>query len=385
MTAIAYMDCPSGASGDMIMGAFLDLGLPLETLRERLALLGLRGYSLEAPIVKKQGLAARSFQVLVEKQDHHRHWSDIRRMIEESGLADGEKRLSLAVFERLARAEARMHGVEPDRVHFHEVGAVDSIVDIVGAAAAWEYFSLTSLVVSPLPLGQGFIDTAHGRLPLPAPATLALLDGVPTYGSGLGFELVTPTGAALLTTLADSFGPRPAMTVKATGHGAGMRDLPDRPNILRLTLGETEAAQGRERLIVSETNLDDMNPEVLPFVMERLFKAGALDVWLTPVQMKKGRPGVVLSYLSRVEEVDRLSEVVFSETGTLGLRSHAVDRRSLSRSFRTLDTPFGPVQVKVVQRGDGEELIPEHEECRRIATETGLPLRKIYEKIQKIV
>jgi hypothetical protein len=379
MTKLVYADCPAGASGDMFLAACLDLGLPLDHLRTELARLHLAGYRLETFVEKKQHLAARRFVVHVEPQKEHRRFADIKELIDQSGLSPAVKEIGLAVFTRLAEAEARVHGTSPDDVHFHEVGAVDSIVDILGAAAAWEWLERPSLFVSPLPLGSGFVDTAHGRLPLPAPATLALLNGVPTYGGGVDRELVTPTGAALLTTLADGFGPRPAMTVEAAGLGAGGRDLPDRPNILRLTLGREEAPVQEERLTVGEANIDDMNPEFYPHVIQRLLGAGALDAWLTPIQMKKGRPAVTLHFLCRPADLDVLARLVLNETTTLGLRTRDVARRCLPREVKTVETPYGPAQVKVVARPNGRtEFIPEYEACRRIAEQHNLPLKTAY-------
>lgn len=384
MTVIAYADCPAGAAGDMILAAFLDLGLPLEHLKNELAKLDLTGYELETRIETRQSLAGRCFKVIVTPQDRHRHFTGIQSLILGSGLSQAVKDKALAVFKTLAKAEGRMHNVRPDLVHFHEVGAVDSIVDVVGAAVAWEYFGLERLYVSPLPLGSGWIKTAHGRLPLPAPATLALLENVPTYGADIKAELVTPTGAAVLTALAHGFGPWPAMTITKVGHGAGSRELPDRPNILRLVLGRAETETALDNLVVAQTNLDDMNPEILPYLMDRLLQAGALDVWLTSIQMKKGRPGVQLSLLARPGLVNTLVDIVLAESTTLGVRAYPVQRRALARRAETIQTPWGRVQVKAVQRGDKTELIPEYEACRRLAEKTGRPLQEVYDEIKAL-
>jgi len=384
MTIAGYADCPSGASGDMILAAFLDLGLPLGHLQEELAKLSLSGYDLDTRLEKRQGLAGRRLVVTVQAQDRHRHWSDIRDLINQSTLSPLVKDKALAVFARLAQAEGRVHGLDPEVVHFHEVGAVDSIVDIVGAAVAWEYFGLERLYVSPLPLGTGWVETAHGRLPLPSPATLVLLENAPVYGTGLQNELVTPTGAAILTALGSGFGPWPAMTVTKTGQGTGSRELPDRPNILRLALGRMTTETARDHLIVGETNLDDMNPEVLPYLMDRLLEAEALDVWLTPIQMKKGRPGVQLAFLARPGRVQALMEIVLAETTTLGVRTYPVQRQALAREVRTVASPWGEVSVKVVKRAAETEIIPEYEACRRVARESGRPLREIYNQIKAL-
>ena len=383
MTGIAYFDCPAGASGDMILAAFLNLGLPLDHLQSELSKLAVDHYHLETAPTEKHHLAATQFMVHVDHQHHHRTLADIRNMIQQSTLSEAVQQKAVAVFEKLGAVEGRIHGVPADKVHFHEVGAVDSIVDIVGACIAWEYFGLNQVWCSPLPLGSGFIKAAHGRLPLPAPATLALLEGVPTYGSGVETELVTPTGAAVLTTLAGNFGPRPAMTVVKTGYGAGSRDLPDRPNIIRLTLGETQAGLKIETLMIGETNIDDMNPEIYPYVLQKLFDAGAMDAWLTPIQMKKGRPAVTLSFLCPPDVCDDLTKIVLTETTTLGVRTQEIRRGCLPRTLDTIDTEFGPVSVKVVEKNGRIEKIPEFESCRQIAENTGRPLRDIFLAVWK--
>jgi uncharacterized protein (TIGR00299 family) protein len=368
----------------MVLGALVDLGLPVDHLRSELGRLGLTGWCIEVQRVQKHHLDAAWVQVLVEPQHHHRHWADIRRIIESSGLPDVVKRTALAVFERLARAEARVHGIDPEQVHFHEVGAVDAIIDVVGAAIGLHYFGLNQVYSSPLPLGHGHVMAAHGRLPLPAPATLALLEGVPTYGVDLDVELVTPTGAAILTAVSAGFGPRPAMTIHKTGYGAGARNLSHGPNLVRLTLGQAEADSLDQRLLVLETNVDDMNPEVWPYLMDRLLAADALDVWLTPIHMKKGRPGVMLSVLTVPERRDALGALILSESSSIGWRSYPVDRKMLQRTIRTVATPWGDAQVKEVVRPDRTEVVPEYESCRRLARETGLPLREVYDRLTRL-
>ncbi|MBW2061823.1 MAG: nickel pincer cofactor biosynthesis protein LarC [Deltaproteobacteria bacterium] len=384
MTTIAFADCLAGVSGDMFLAACLDLGLPLNTLKQELAKIALSDYQLEAWTELKQGLSAHRFQVRLEAKRHHRPYKEIKALVSESGLSDRVKSSALAVFERLARVEGRIHGIEPAEVNFHEVGSVDSIVDVVGACIGLEYHDISRLYASTLPLGSGWVQTAHGRLPLPAPATLALLEGVPAYGTGIEAELVTPTGAAILVSRVAEFGPMPAMTITRTGYGAGARDLPDRPNLMRLVLGEAAEDIPRERLIVGETNLDDMNPEILPYIMDRLFEAGALDVWLTSIQMKKGRPGVKLSLLARPGDIQNLLGIVLTESSTLGVRTFPVERPALAREIQTLTTPWGEVAVKSVTRGDRIELIPEYEACQRIARETGLPLKEVYDRVKAL-
>ncbi len=384
-TAIAYADCPAGISGDMFLAACLDLGLPLEVLEQELAKIDLAGYRLEARTELKQGLSAHRFQVHLEPGRHrHRTHKDIQSIISEGDLSTRVKSGALAVFKRLAEAEGRIHGLDPGEVRFHEVGAVDSIIDVVGACVGMEYHGISTLYASSLPLGSGWVQSGHGRLPLPAPATLALLKGVPTYGTELKAELVTPTGAAILVHYAAGFGPMPAMTISGVGYGAGARDLPDRPNIMRLVLGRATEKATREKLVVAETNLDDMNPEILPYIIDRLFETGALDVWLTSIQMKKGRPAVKLSLLARPGNINGLIEIILAESSTLGVRTYEVERAALVRETRSIATEWGKVAVKSVIRQGRVELIPEYEVCRRIAEKTGLPLKEVYDRLKAL-
>ena len=377
----AYFDCPAGASGDMIMASFLDAGLPLDLLREKLSSLDLPGWEIETFTEMKQAVSARRFNVKIEPQHHHRRMSDIRRLINESDLADRVKERALLVFERLARAEGRVHGHDPEDVHFHEVGAVDSIIDIVGAAIAFDYYNLGGVYVSPLPLGSGWVKTAHGQLPLPAPAALILLEGAPVRGTDLESELVTPTGAAVLTAFAAGFGPWPDMTIEKIGVGSGARNLPDRPNIMRLALGRINMAG--DAVVEAEANIDDMNPEIFPYAAQLLLKAGALDVWLTPIYMKKGRPGIKLSFLARGADLEKLSAIVLKETSTIGVRHHQVSRRTLSRETETVETPWGPASVKVIHRSGRREIAPEFEVCRELAEKHGLALLEVYRVISE--
>jgi uncharacterized protein (TIGR00299 family) protein len=385
---ILYFDCFAGISGDMTVGALLDLGVPLETLRSELAKLPLpvSAYRLEAARTSRHGIGATQFTVHVGEHQPHRHYGDIAGMIAQSTLADGVKEKAQQVFFRLAEAEARVHGVEIDHVHFHEVGGIDSIVDIVGAAVCLEYLGVREIHVSPLPLGSGYVDTAHGRLPVPAPATAELLKGVPVHGDiGLG-ERVTPTGAAIVAALADGFGGAPAMTVEGIGSGAGSKDFDDLPNILRLVMGETSATLDRDEIQVVETHIDDMNPEILGFLMERLFAAGALDVAFSPLQMKKNRPAVKLTVLSSPHRLDELARLVLTESTAAGVRYYPARRLKLERAVEERDTSFGRVRVKTFRSG-GEllRMAPEFEECRRIAEEKKLPLREVYAIIEREV
>lgn len=377
---IVYFDCFAGASGDMILAALLDAGAPLEAVREELSKLPMGGYELVTERVIKKGIAALNLTVQVEEHNQpHRHFSDIEKMIRESGLSPRVKEISLAVFTRLAEAEGKIHGRPPEKVHFHEVGAVDSIVDIVGIAAALCALGEPALYSSPLHTGSGFVRCAHGLLPVPAPATAELVKGLPVYSQGVEAELLTPTGAAVLATLA-KFGPLPAMTVGQTGYGAGKKDLPF-ANVLRVILGQenTPAGLAGETVAVLEAGIDDMNPEFYGYIMERLFAAGALDVSLTPLQMKKNRPGVHLTVLVLPAKEAAVLEILLTETTTLGVRRSTAEKIMLRRRQVTVKTPYGPAHVKLAE-SDGRETnaAPEYEDCVALAKASGLPLKEIY-------
>ncbi len=383
---IAYFDCFSGASGDMILAACLDAGaqagLSVEVLRDRLAGLGVSGYRLEAARVRKQGFAAT--QVTVELDPDaprpHRHLRHIREIIDRSSLSDRVRRQAAAVFTRLAEAEARVHGTEPEKVHFHEVGAVDAIVDIVGACIAMEQLGIEQVYCSPIPVGSGTVRCDHGLMPVPAPATAELLRGVPLAACDEPGELTTPTGAAVLTALAAGFGPMPAMVLEYTGVGAGRRDGQTRANILRLLVGQTgqEAAEEADEILVLEANLDDVTGEVIGHVYDRLFAAGALDVFTSPIYMKKNRPGTLLTVLAPPDRRDDIEAVLFAETTTFGVRSRPAGRRKLARSIETVQTALGPVRIKVGRRG-GQPVsaAPEFEDCRAAAERSGRALREV--------
>ena len=383
---ILYCDCRAGIAGDMTVAALLELGVPLEFLREELARLSLprSGYSIETERVKRQGIMATRFHVRVEEHQPHRHYTDISGMIEESSLAPGIKERAQRVFYRLAEAEAKVHGVEIGHVHFHEVGGVDSIVDIVGTAICLDYLGVTELHVSPLPLGSGWVETAHGRLPVPAPATAELLKGMPVNGDIGSGERVTPTGAAVLAALATGFGASPAMRVLGVGCGAGSRDFDDVPNILRLVLGEKDGTLPHDDVVVAETHIDDMNPEILGFLMERLLEAGALDVAFAPLQMKKNRPGIRLTIISSPAHLDELARMVLTETTAAGIRYYPARRLKLDRVIEERETSLGRVRVKVFRDGAGLlRVAPEYEECRRLALEKGLPLQEVYRIVER--
>lgn len=386
MSTVLYLDLFSGASGDMLLGTLVDLGLPLDDLRAELGKVELAGYELAAERQVRHGLTGTRLHVrdLAQAQPA-RHLSDVRRLIRESALSTAVQARSLAVFERLGRVEAGIHGVALEEVHFHEIGAVDSLVDIVGFAAGLERLGVTQVYASTVPLGSGTIETAHGRLPVPAPATLALLAevGAPTCPHPAQTEIVTPTAAALLAEFA-TFA-YPPMRVQSVGYGFGQKEFPW-ANAVRAWMGETvEASPERDQVVLLACNLDDVTGEELGYAIEQLFAAGALDVWCTPVQMKKGRPGIVLSVLAPPAQVEALAGVVLRETPTLGVRLSTVERIKAVRRVREVETPWGPVRVKEKWlEGECFEVSPEYEDCARIAREQGLPLRHVVEAVRAL-
>jgi len=425
---IAYFDCFSGASGDMILGALVDAGLSLEHLTGELAKLNLSHYHIAAKKVVKQGLGGTQMLIDLERdrhfevghhheegfhnhhhnhhhgrhQDHHhdhhshrghecqrpprhehRNFHDIKNLIEASPLDEAVKHQSLQIFTRLAEAEAQVHRTSIEQIHFHEVGALDSIIDVVGAAIGFQALGIEKIYCSPLEVGSGTVVCAHGTLPVPAPATLELIKGKPVYSSGVQGELLTPTGAAILTTLAAAFGAMPAMTVEASGYGAGTLDTHG-PNLLRVSIGEAaETAQGFqvERAAVIETNIDDMNPQLYDYLIQKMLDMGALDVFLAPIQMKKNRPGTLVSVICQVEAVEKFAEFLLQETTTIGLRWRVDHRLKADRSMRTVETRYGPVRFKVAHLGDQTvNISPEYEDCKRLALEKSLALRDVMEE-----
>lgn len=381
MAKIAYFDCFSGISGDMILGALVDLGVPMEVLREGLGKLPLKGYSIGARREMRGCISGTRVTVEVGPHHHHRHLEDIRSLVESSGLSDPVKEKSIAVFDRLARAESSVHQVPVSEVHFHEVGAVDAIVDIVGSLVALESLAIDRITSSPVPTGRGFVRTDHGLLPVPAPATVLLLTGVPVYDNGVERELVTPTGAALLASVAESFGAVPGMVLRGTGYGVGSHPASDPPNLLRVLVGDSETPLIARRLLMVETHIDDMNAEIYDFVMEELFRVGVLDVSLVPVQMKKNRPAVLLRVLVEPALKQPALGVLFRETTTLGVRIHDVERLELPREHWTVETLYGPCRVKWAEDLDGNvRVTPEYEDCKRLARDNRVPIRKVYEE-----
>jgi uncharacterized protein (TIGR00299 family) protein len=377
---VLYFDCFAGISGDMTVGALLDLGLEYEILQSEIAKLGLGGYRLCVSNVKRAGFAATKFDVEVdEAKQPARTFVEIRSLIEQSALSDGVKARSLQVFEKLAVAEARVHGSSIDHVHFHEVGAVDSIIDIVGAAIGFELLGIEKYIASPLRVGFGLVKAAHGVMPIPAPGTAELLRGIPAYAGDSEGEFVTPTGAAIIAALCETFGTMPLMQIEKLGYGAGSRDPKGFPNVLRLTLGEVQEAIGEaEKIIVIETNIDDMNPQAYGFVMERAFQLGALDVFITSVQMKKDRPGAMLTVLCQVKDFEALTNLLLSETTTLGVRYYEARRRTLERTFEIVETAYGEVRMKIARdQNRALHVQPEYEDCARLANEKGVALIEV--------
>jgi len=381
---IAYLDCASGISGDMMLGALVDAGVDLEALNQAVGSLGLPNVRLVASEVRKNGFRATQVQVQYQPEHAHRHLHHILRMIDGSQLNQRQKELACRLFQRLAEAEAKVHGTSVEKVHFHEVGAADSIADIVGAAVGWDLLGAQQLVVSPVPTGGGKIRIAHGECSVPAPATAELLKGVPLAESPLQVELTTPTGAVLVSTLADRFGPLPAMNIERIGCGAGQRDLEHQPNLLRLLIGECTSPSSAEQVWVLETNLDDVSGEWVGYCVARLWECGVLDVYTTPIQMKKNRPAIVLSVLCAADRVQTVEEILFAETGTLGVRRWPVLRQTLRRQPHQVVTRWGTVQGKVAWLPSGEvRFSPEYEACRQLAAEQTVPLRAVYEAAQQ--
>jgi len=381
---IAYIDCFSGISGDMFLGALLDAGLPEEELRRQLSLLKLDGYTLTVGKKSCGAIAATTLSVQTAESHPHRTLGDVRQLIAASRLAEPVKKTALAIFSLLAEAEGKVHGRPVDTVHFHEVGGIDAIIDIVGAAIGLACLNITHLHCAPLPMPRGWVRCAHGLLPLPAPAVCELLQGAPTYGVELEQELVTPTGAAIVKALAADFGPMPTMTMTGVGYGAGSQELSNgQPNLLRLVLGTTRMPVESQEVEVVETHLDDWSPETFPYLSERLFSLSALDVALIPIQMKKGRPGFLLRVICDRATSLPIKECILSETTAIGLRFRTEQRWTLPREGGTVPTRWGAVRVKKVATPAGEVLTPEYEDCKRVAVAHGVPIKAVYAEVAR--
>lgn len=370
---ICYLDAFSGISGDMTVGALMDAGADSQALVQALEALG-TGAKFEVEKTKRRGIAASKFRVIGGDGKTHRHLKNILEMIAKSGISDRAKQNASAVFQRLGEAEAKVHQIPIEKVHFHEVGAVDSICDIVGASIGFDLLDIGAVYSSALNVGSGTVKTEHGVLPVPAPATSELLAGKPIYSRGPALELTTPTGAAIASTLAIEFGAPPPMRVLTSGYGAGDFDFPENANVLRVLIGETSGAEESTTVAVLEANIDDSTPQVLGYSMERLLEAGALDVTLTSVLMKKSRPGTILSVIARPENREALARIIFEETSTLGLRIYSAERRVKARHSIEVATPHGSVRMKI---GENGSFAPEYEDCRKLAHDTGTPLKQI--------
>jgi len=382
-----YFDCFAGASGNMVLGALVDLGVDRSELGNRLQRLSVTDFSIEYTEVDRSGISSTHVNVVVPPETKHRHLHNIERIIDDSGLSDQVKERSKAIFTRLAQAEADVHGIDVQKVHFHEVGALDAIVDVVGSCIGFEMLGIERFVGSKINVGTGFVTMEHGTYPVPPPAVAKLLAGVPAYSNEIAGELLTPTGAAIISTVCESYGPLPEMRVEQTGYGAGTRTYDKFPNVLRLILGESEVETAgptdsdliSERLVVLETNVDDLSPQVVGYVQEKAFELGALDCWTTPIQMKKNRPAAMLSLLCGEETKSALTEMLFLETSTLGVRSAKVDRLSLHREMHSVQTIYGLIDVKAATyRGRIVNVMPEYDQVKHAAAEHNVPFRVVH-------
>jgi hypothetical protein len=382
---IGYFDCFSGVSGDMILGALVDAGVKVEEMQAAISGLGVSGIHLDAEQVKRGAFTGTRVHVRTDEQGQpHRRLPDIEAILDRADIPMLVRTDAKRIFRRLAEAEAMAHGVTLDRIHFHEVGALDAMADVVGAIWGIRHLGLERIAVSPINLGGGSIQAAHGKMPVPAPGTAALLAGVPAYGSEIQAELTTPTGAAILTTLATAYGPMPAMILQRVAYGAGGRDLREQPNLLRLMIGEVSGGLDRDQVTVLEATIDDMNPQFFEPLMDRLFEAGALDVFLSSVSMKKSRPGTTLTVLADAAVADRCAALVLSHSTTFGVRAHTANRWKLPRDIVTVTTPHGSVRVKRGWFGDRITILaPEYEDCRRLAEAAGVPIRVIYDEARQ--
>ena len=394
MTRTLYFDCFAGISGDMTLGALVAAGCDERALIEQVKLLGVSNFEISFEKVDRSGIGATRAHVRAGHEHHHRHLSDIRKIIDDSRLSDKIKDRAARIFTRLAEAEARVHNVPIEKIHFHEVGAIDAIVDVVGACAGFDLLGVERFVCSPLHVGSGTVEMAHGRFPVPPPAVAELLRDAPIYSTDIEGELVTPTGAAIVSEVCDSFVPLPPMRIERTGYGAGGREYRNFPNVLRIMVGESDkvsdktfgvlvkldsvSAETGERMFVVETNIDDASPQIVGHLMEQAFARGALDCYFTPVQMKKNRPGVLVSILCRPSEREAMFDLLFTETTTIGARSYEVERRALAREVVTVETAYGPIDVKVARAGGTvTTYTPEFEQCRAAALTSGVPLRMV--------
>ncbi|NUN23382.1 MAG: nickel pincer cofactor biosynthesis protein LarC [Candidatus Jettenia caeni] len=392
---IAYFDCFSGISGDMTLGAIVDAGLDLAVLKERLGQLPIHGYELSAEKVKRAGICGTKVHVIISQKDEHRHkhhnhhhsqynFSDIQTIIEKSNLHHDIKKDSIRIFHRLATVEAKVHNTSIEEVHFHEVGAIDSIVDIVGSVIALKHTGIEKIYFSPIPTGHGYTMCEHGTFPVPPPAVAELLKGHLLKSVDIAKELTTPTGAAIVTTLGEGIHTIPEMRILQVGYGAGSYHDSTIPNLLRVIIGETTPGTEADEMWVVETNIDNMSGEIIGYVMDKLFEAGAVDVYFTPIQMKKERPGIIISALVPERNLSSVESVLFDQTATFGIRKYKVIRTILTREFKEFDTRLGKIKVKIGKfHEDIKSFSPEYEDCKRIAEEKGIPLKHVYRIISK--
>ncbi len=382
---VAYFDCFSGISGDMITGSLIDAGLDFNELNAEIKKLGLGNVELKASRVVKQNIASTSFSVIFEEQKHHRNLDDLNALVENTPIDQDIKEKAKEVFLKIAVAEAKIHNMPLDKVHFHEIGAIDTIVDVVAAFTGFKKLGIEKVFCSRLNVGSGFVTFSHGKFPVPAPATAEILKDIPIYSTDSGGELVTPTGAAIITTIAEEFGDMPSLRTQSIGYGAGTRDF-EHPNVLRLYVGETDADAGSDNVFVMETNIDDMNPQFYDHVTERLYGEGALEVFLTGIQMKKNRPGTKLTILAAPAHKDRLLQVIFRETTSIGVRIRQESRKILERQIRIVDTPYGPVKAKISYYGDQPVNTKiEYDDLKKLAAENGKSIKQISSELYAIL
>ena len=389
---IAYFDCFSGISGDMAVGALLDAGLKVEALEKELKKLGLSGYQLEVNKVVKKGISATQFKVKIKEEGVERRFRDILDILEKSKLDEEVKRETKKIFFNMAQAESKIHQKDIDKIHFHEIGGLDSIIDITSAVIGVKTLGIEEIYSSALPVGKGFVKCAHGLIPVPAPATLELLKNIPIYSGGIESEMITPTGAAIISTLAKNFGERPLMKIERIGYGAGEKEFAI-PNLLRVSIGEKVLNDGNlkdgyvnDEAVLIETNVDDMNPEFYDYIMDQLFSQGALDVFLTPIQMKKNRPAHMLSVIVYEQDLREMLEVLFSESTTLGVRIREIKRLRLAQQNFIAETKYGKIKVKVgIFKGKIKNIAPEYEDCKKIAKQHKIPLKEVYEEAKKVI
>ncbi|MGD1046584.1 MAG: nickel pincer cofactor biosynthesis protein LarC [Bacteroidota bacterium] len=382
---IAYFDTIAGISGDMTLGAFISAGVSFDELNKELQALGIGGFELQGRHIERNGIIATKVDVVISEQPHyHRHMKDIEELIDKSSLTKNVKDRSKKIFREVAIAESKVHSTAIEKVHFHEVGAIDSLVDIIGVSICLEKFGIQAVYSSPIKVGSGsMVNSQHGALPVPTPATMEILKDYPILLTDVPFELTTPTGAAIIKALSQGVLTTEKIQISAIGYGAGEREIKQLPNLLRVFIGDLEPNYLADEIVSIETNIDNMNPEIYPYVIERLLAAGALDAYLVPILMKKGRPGIILSTLVERANIDRILDIFFHETTTLGVRIQPVDRKKLPRSTKQVQTSFGIVSAKAIIVDGKEQLRAEFEDCKRIAAENNLPLGEVYRKLEK--